>query len=495
MHSLGTLGVFARALGDTNRWNACRWIEENLAPGGPGGFLDRASRNQNYFTDDILAFMLYDPAAPVAPDPRQAEPLDLFVPGMGRILSRTGWDPNATWLTYKLSWAHIDHQLCDGNQFELFRRGEWLTSERTGYTLDFGSSDNHNTMLLENDPPNVGSSDYRYSLYSRGSQWGNLSGGDPQIINFSLGSNYVAVTGDSTALYNSAYANSTDISHASRSLIWLKPDHIVLFDRAASKTANRFKQFCLNTPVAAVVTGMLATVTMPSGQKLFTTTVLPANAIVTSEPYTNNVNGSLAKGESMLYRLRAGAPGGPASVHFLHVLQGADPSQARDAVTLVQSTAGTSYQGVQVKDKIVLFKTDLSNDFASLTYRAATNATAHWITGLQPNSSYSVTAQPMGAEVEITIVPAVAGHRSDSGGVLVLVSGRQPLGPPATLRNTHTLIRFTEIAAGPYYIQASPDLTNWMEIGAALRQPDGSFEFEDASAPNYPERFYRKVAH
>ena len=32
-----------------------------------------------------------------------------------------------------------------------------------------------------------------------------------------------------------------DILHANRSLIWFNPDHIVVDDRAVSKTANRFK--------------------------------------------------------------------------------------------------------------------------------------------------------------------------------------------------------------------------------------------------------------
>src|SRR5438270_278772 len=80
--------------------------------------------------------------------------------GMGRMLARTGWDPNATWFTYLLKWNQIDHQLADGNQFEFYRRGEWLTKERTGYDgshFDAGcgtaSTEYHNTLALQNDPP------------------------------------------------------------------------------------------------------------------------------------------------------------------------------------------------------------------------------------------------------------------------------------------------------------------------------------------------------
>ena len=59
-------------------------------------------------------------------------------------------------------------------------QGEWLTKERTGYGFNIGSSDYHNTLALENDPPDhYDPSDYRYDMHQRGSQWMIVAAGDP----------------------------------------------------------------------------------------------------------------------------------------------------------------------------------------------------------------------------------------------------------------------------------------------------------------------------
>ena len=501
IHSIGPLGLFAFSMGDTNRLNTVRWIEQNLPPGGAGQFLGRAGADVNgdssTFSDNIFYFMLYDPLGAVPVDPRPTEPLNWFAPGMQRILSRTGWDTNATWFTYKLGWSHVPHQLSDGNQFEFFRRGEWLTKERTGYDLDDGSSDNHNTLALQNDFPILSdTNDYRYVLYSRGSQWAMLSSPDPRIVGYSLGSNLVAVTGNSTSLYNDLEAeNSADILHASRSMIWVKPDHIIIYDRAISKTAGRFKRFWLNTATAATVSGNQGSVTMASGQKLFTTTLLPANATITSELYTKAVPyGDLAPLEPMGYRLRIEAPGGPANVRFLNVLQGADSAQSRDNPTLLNTSDGTPFQGTLVKNNAILFPIDLGNAVTNFTYIVPTNITTHYISGLNANAAYLIAAQSVGIDTQITIMPGGRAFFADSGGVLVLFSGTQPISSTTRLRNGNALLRFSEIAGGPYYIQASTDLKTWADIGPAQRELNGAFQFEDVDAASFPKRYYRKVA-
>jgi hypothetical protein len=486
----GALGLYAYSTGDTNRLNAARWIEQNIPPGGPAGFINRAGGDNNSFSGNLFYFMLYDPAAVPPTDPHPAEPLDMFVPGMGRILSRTGWDTNANWFTYKLSWSHVDHQLADGNQFELFRRGEWLTSERTGYDLDYGSSDNHNTLALENDPPDHNDpGDPRHLLYLRGSQWGYLNGGDPQIVSYSLHSNYVAVTGDATAAYNSTYENSTDILHASRSLVWLRPDHIIVYDRAASKTTNRFKRFWLNTTTNAVIAGNRSTVTMASGQKLYTTTLLPTNAAVTVELYTN-LAGDLAPLESMAYRLRVEAPGGPSSVRFLNVLQGADAGTAANVATLVQSTNGTAFAGAVVANTAVLFPVDLGGAFSGTTYFVPGLVAIHLITGLTPNAGYTVVRVAAGTGETVT-VSSGGPSLTDSGGVLAVQSG---IVLSLRLSAATNVLLFVDGAAGrTVSIQFSTNLTTWTPLGQATNSGNGQLEFGELVVPGQRARFYRAV--
>lgn len=491
----GALGLYAYSTGDTNRLNAMRWVEQNLPPGGPDGFLGRAAGDNNSFTANIFYFLLYDPAAAAPTDPRPGEPLDLFVPGMGRMLSRTGWGTNATWLTYKLSWSHVDHQLEDGNQFEWFRRGEWLTRELTGYDLDAGSSDDHNTLALENDRPSLtDTNDPRYFMYLRGSQWGNLCAGDPRILAVSSNSSFVAITGDATPLYNSVYENSTDILHASRSLVWLKPDHLIIYDRANSKTSGRFKRFWLNTPTNAVIAGNLATVSLASGQQLFSTTLLPTNALISTELYTNldpgayGIYGFQALLQPMAYRLRVEAPNGPASARFLHVLQGADSGIRADAAAIIVSSRGTPFTGAVAANNAVLFPEDLSAGFTNTTYLVPAFLDRQLITGLAPGTGYTVTRLPLGAAEQVA-VSAGGSSFTDSGGVLEI------LAPPRftlSLNLDTNVVLFIDGAAGkPVSIQSSTNLADWTTLGQATNGPGGRLQFSEPLTVGSRTRFYR----
>jgi hypothetical protein len=200
----------------------------------------------------IFYFLLFDPTAPAPADPRPDLPLTHYAPGIGRLLARTSWDEDAAWFNYGLGWITIDHQFADGNTFAFYRDGEWLTKGLVGYGGEYGdgdpsddyhfpTSENQNTLGLENDPPysNV-PTDYRNQLWLAGSQWEYVAAGDPTILALSVAPGYAYVHGDATNLYNSDYEGSTDILHASRSIVWLAPDMIVVYDRAASTTDGRF---------------------------------------------------------------------------------------------------------------------------------------------------------------------------------------------------------------------------------------------------------------
>jgi Calx-beta domain-containing protein len=317
----------------------------------------------------------------------------------------------------------VDHQNGDGNQFELYRKGEWLTKERTGYDLDYGGSNDHNTLCLENDPPDHNDFDtYRNIQWRLGSQWTYVSSADPQLLATSFGPGFVYALGDATNLYNSVNENSTDILHASRSIVWLQPDHVVVYDRAASQTAGRFKRFWLNTPTLPSISGNLATVTTASGRRLYVTAVLPAGASISAQPFQPLCPpcGNLAVDEPMGYQLRVEATGGPTTARFLHVLQGADAGMGADTVTLVQSASGTPFSGVVVRSTAVLFPVDLAVPFTGVTFTVPLAATAQLITGLAPSAGYTVTSAPAGGGVQFTVAPGGTSAFTDAGGVLAL---------------------------------------------------------------------------
>jgi hypothetical protein len=424
---LGPMGVFAGLTGDVAQLSSLRWMQANLPPGGPAALAERA-RNPNSFTIDIFYFLLFDPSGGLGADPRSALPRRFFGPGLGRILARTGWDADANWFTYKLGWGSIDHQTGDGTQFEFYRRGEWLTKERAGYDLDNGSSVNHNALSIQNDPAPWPSTDYRHALSQTGSQWLYVSE-DPRLLARSFGTDYVYALGDATTLYN--YPGTLEgVTHASRSIIWLEPDHIVIYDRAATVTPGRFKRFALNVPALPAITGNRARIVTPSGQQqLVVTTLLPADAVITAG-LAPTLTGDPAENNRIQHRLTVEAPGGPTSARFLHVLQGAAASAIEDAASLVTSTSGTPFAGAVVNDTAVLFPVDLGTAFSSVTYSVPSATVAHRITGLTPNGSYFVGMSTSGATTTVTVSEGGATNTADSGGVIAIGSVAPPPPPP-----------------------------------------------------------------
>jgi hypothetical protein len=415
---LGAIARHDESTGNISRLETIRWIQTHMQSGGEENLLWRQSYGYGDAHIAIFYFLLFDPAGSPGSDPRPALPLDHFAAGIGRQLARTSWDPDATWFTWALGWNAVDHQHSDGNQFEFYRKGEWLVKERTGYGFAIGASDYHNTMALENDPPDhFDPSDYRYEMWQRGSQWMIVAGGDPEILARSVTGDYVYALGDATNLYNSTEELSTDILHASRSIVWLKPDHIVVYDRATSNTEGRFKRFWLNVPAEATVADRLTMMTSPGGQQLAVTTLLPVDAEISAEP-AELLEGEVALGELMKFRLRVEAPGGPADTRFLHVLQGLDAGSTPDVPTLVESESGAAFAGVSVAGWLVLFPVDISAGVDSLTYTAPA-VTRHLVTGLAPGSQWDVATAPSGDGITITIQPGTSQAADDAGVLLI----------------------------------------------------------------------------
>ncbi|HRI57604.1 MAG TPA: hypothetical protein PK170_10970, partial [Anaerolineae bacterium] len=273
-------GALGHLLEEPETLNAIRWSAIHSAPGGAERLVERV-RNPNDFREAILAFTLLDPAG-TPTDPRPALPLDHVASGLNRVFSRTGWGDDAAWLNYRLGWNSVDHQMADGNHFELYRNGEWLTKGRAGYANiaeGIASSEFYNTLTIGNDRPlERDDSDWRIDLWRRGSQWNLVSDGDPTLLAHSANELYTYVWGDATPLYNSSSEGATAVQHASRSLLWLKPDVVVVYDRAESRGPGYAKRFWLQLAEPATVRGQQAVSTTPGGQQLMVTTLLPAGA-------------------------------------------------------------------------------------------------------------------------------------------------------------------------------------------------------------------------
>ena len=420
--AFGALGVHDQLGGSAERLEALRWIQTNTPPGGAARLSERV-RGADSFRSAILYFMLLDPAAPAPADPRSGMPTELLAPGTQRLFSRTGWDSGAAWLTYALPWNTIDHQHAEGNHFEFYRRGEWLTKARVGYANiaeGIASSEFRNSVAIQNArPADRSDDDWRIDLWRRGSQW-NLVGGEPGPLLSSSGADYTYAAGDATDLYNAPGEQAAEVGHASRALLWLKPDLILVYDRAVAP-AGRFKRFWLQLPRPAAVSGLRATMATASGQQLFVSTLLPTGATMRLvDPSEDNVGETVARDEPMTHRLMVEAPDGPRA-DFLHLLQGADPGAPADPAELVQSGAGDPFVGAAVRRTVALFPRDAAQPFSGLSYQAPADTRLHLISGLAPGAGYTATLTPGDAGVAVS-VRAGGPLQADAGGVLVLRS-------------------------------------------------------------------------
>jgi hypothetical protein len=378
--------------------------------------------------DGLFAFLLLDPNATTT-DPRPAYSTSFYDPGAGRLVDRTDWTPSATMFDFRSSWQSINHQQADAGLFELYRNGEWLTKSVANYDNNvYGlTSPYHNSLGLENwcangFPANLGW--WEPLFWTNGSSWQlGDSAGDPVTIS-SVQTAYDYLYTDMTELYNRpspwSPANAAlDILHASRSIIWLKPDYIVVYDRATSQHPG-FKTFNLALTTQPVVNGNVITSTTPGGQNLHITPLLPANSAYSASSIVGLMN-PIADLEPSTSLITLQDPTDPTDTRFLHVLQGTDAGGAATPATLFHQTSGTLMDGALFATNAVLFVVDSTVLFNGVTYTTPSTATNHYVTGLVPGAFYSVASAATVGGVAVTITPSGAtGYQADAAGVLQL---------------------------------------------------------------------------
>ena len=184
---LGPLGYFDDLTGNTDRLASIRWMQTEMQSGGPDQLLYRMSTGPATPTSRSSTSCSSTLRATPASIPAPTCPWNTSPRASAASSPAPAGTEDAAWFTWALGWNAVDHQHGDGNQIEFYRRGEWLTKERTGYGFNIGSSDYHNTLALQNDQPDhFDPSDYRYDLSLRGSQWMIVAAGDPEILALDL---------------------------------------------------------------------------------------------------------------------------------------------------------------------------------------------------------------------------------------------------------------------------------------------------------------------
>jgi hypothetical protein len=438
----GLLNLLDRQNNDTSRFNAERWFALNALQGGASALTERITNPWSYGVEDtLMTFLLLDPAAAAPTDPRLGTPTAFYDAPQGRLVEHyPDYSAGSSLFDFRCSWNSINHQQDDANQFELFRKGEWLTKGLANYdNNDVGqSTDFHNTLSLQNwcasnitstNPNGIpsGLQFYEPPLWAIGSQWPlGLSAGDPTAMT-SVAPAYTYAFGDTTNLYNlpnqwTPSNGAVDILHASRSILWLKPDHIVVYDRATSQHPGLFKRFNLTVIGNPVITGSLTTTTTPGGQHLYINSLLPntSTTTVTATLVTAAGITSIADLEPSTNKVTVEDTANPTDTRFLHVLQAGDAGGRAEPTSLIQSTAGTAFDGAVVSglNTVVLFKRDMATAFGGVTFSVPASTAHIYVTGLAAGTGYSVSEAASGQSNQVTVTLGGA-ITTDQAGVLV----------------------------------------------------------------------------
>lgn len=429
MQSFALLALLDQQNGKSNNLNSARWLAVDGVEGGAAALMSRITNPWSWgSTNSILYYLLLDPAATKAADPRPSLPTTFYDVPAGRIVAHSDWTPNGTMFDYRASWISINHQVGDAGQFELYRNGEWLTKEMSNYDNNAVGMTTmyHNTLSLQNwcanGTPNL--QWYEAGEWANGSEWMlGLSSGDPVTI-ASTGPGYVYASSDLTKLFNrpnywTPSAGATNITQATRSILWINNDYIVVYDRATSLNPGLFKRFSLSLVTNPSLNGNVATETLASGQKLFVQSLLPNNPSLTGAFAAGNLN-PIAQLEPTKYILTVEDPGKPADTRFLHVLQGADPGASMVPAAYSRSASGTAFDGAVFGTLAVYFPVASSGSFAGTALPVPSGVHTVIVAGLAAKSPYTVVTQTGASGRLVIVTPGVAGAVADSAGVLTL---------------------------------------------------------------------------
>jgi hypothetical protein len=378
---MGPVGVLAGLTGDQVLRDRMRWLLTEPLPGGPA---NRDEHSRHDTSHAVLSFMLHDPALPAPRDYRPELGLSFGAPAVGRYSARTGWGADARWLHYTCTWKSIDHQIDLCGSFMFWRKGDFITDPRNGYS-DSGiidAPDYHNAFAVEHrSPPGA---DFEKIVWARGGQT-RYNQGDPRTV-MSDAAEALYLESDATNLHNRK-EHPREVTHASRALVWVKPDTIVLYDRATTSEGNRWKRFWLNFPSAPRIGKQLVEARSPTGQAIRLDVLLPERALIRQRPWEEDPG--IGGYEPMVAHVSVDAPAAEADLRMLNVLSAGDGGRAPAAARLlkVEGRPG-AFHGAKVEGAVVIFPVKFGPQGpVTLSYQAAPGS-QHVVTGLIPGQRY-----------------------------------------------------------------------------------------------------------
>jgi hypothetical protein len=423
------------------------WPVLNTAMRGISNFLtyDLVSgpAAQSLATDMFIALPSGNPVTSPPADPRPSLPVDYWDAGNQQEYARTGWTTSDTAFAVFCanSLMSHDHEYC--GRFDIFSKGEYVTKNQVVFDDDYNNamadSTNSNLVSYLNNPTSTSCTLSPYCVpwasAQFGGQWGqNSQQGSVTPFHSELPS-YLAFRADQTGAYNSTtqqssvllpYANS-NIDSASRSLVYIRgSNQVAYYDRGSTTTNAWDKALFMITTGPITISGNTASwLTRSRRQKGYLTSLLPSGASISDVGLDPTNRGRAQADDWEPYsRVKIDA-GNTASTRFLTVLEWGAAVSSKSTTTLVESSAGQTFDGALIGSSLAMFMRNWPATFISVTYPAS-GATTHYISDLTPNTTYTISGAGAPANATTDTAGVLTFGAAGTGTITINSSGPPP---------------------------------------------------------------------
>jgi hypothetical protein len=322
--------------------------------------LPRQSYSRTWFIYPFLLTQMDSSSEPFAPENL---PLARHFENMGQIFMRSGTGKSDTYCLFSCGGTLTQHRHYDALNFVIYHRGFLALDSGTRYKeFDngqhlanyFAQTVAHNCVVIHQpgEPP---------ARYWGGTVTGNHGEQHKQLGSvvraFETNKDYVYVAGDATACYQHGPVKregQPDLpekcDQVTRQLVFLPPNHFVIFDRVDTTDASYRKDWLIHTAYEPTILNKTIRVDHGEG-RMFFRTLLPNDAVLTpvggpgkdfwaaGQNWDIVSDGLKPKNLAMMGQWRVEVtPGAPRKRDvFLHVIQVGDQKlDAMDEVTLLQ---------------------------------------------------------------------------------------------------------------------------------------------------------------
>jgi hypothetical protein len=336
---------------------------------------------------DMQDLLYRDTAAPAAF--WASAPLQYFNQGTGLIFARNDWNYNSTWMAFQLgNLLDTEHQQNCQGQLEIQRGADALliNANEVGENQTPSTQSSFGNLMCIDDN-GTGEQTYRFNQGS----WFGTPGCVMSLYETNNG--YVYAGGDYAASYGLNFTPGIGTAKKlTRQVVYLRPDYIVVHDRAVTKSTNDLKQLrwhFLNAPTFNASSNFW--VAAEGSSKLFGHTFSRSALISTN----GAVHCPDDPSSPIVYRVSTQNSVKSTNVTYVTALQSAPSTTNNMVTTTALYSSDNRMEGVQMGNNVVMFGADavLSPFTGTISYTVnGSGAIIHLITDLQPNRAFSVTA-------------------------------------------------------------------------------------------------------